>query len=240
MTPRTPIVFPIRFAAGAQAIQTTTRELSAEGVFVRSLQPPAPGTQVALRMYLPGHSEPDDALGVVRGVREHPESGFWAEFVTLDAEVSGRIHDLLQRRATAQKAGPATPIGAISLKRGAVPTPSDNEDKRRAFPRYQARFQVGWSTVQDFVLEYAANISVGGVFVQTENPPELDQIVTVSLSLPGSDTPVETKGVVVHRVTPEQAKEKNVVSGMGVQFLDSSDQFRGAIERAIDHILKHG
>jgi type IV pilus assembly protein PilZ len=230
--PRTPIVFPIRFAAGAQAIQTTTRELSAEGVFVRSLQPPEPGTQVALRMYLPGHGEADDALGVVRGVREHPESGFWAEFVTLDAEVSARIHELLQRRATAAKAGPATPIGAVKLKR--------SDDTRRAFPRYEARFQVGWSTVQDFVLEYAANISVGGVFVQTETPPELDQIVTVSLSLPGSGTPVETKGVIVHRVTREQADERNVVPGMGVQFLDSSDEFRGAIERAIDHILKHG
>jgi uncharacterized protein (TIGR02266 family) len=228
--PRTPIVFPIRFAAGAQAIQTTTRELSAEGVFVRSLQPPPPGTQVALRMYLPGHAEPDDALGVVRGVREHPESGFWAEFMALDAEVSSRIQELLQRRAKVAKSGPATPIGAVRLKR--------SED--RAFPRYQARFQVGWSTVQDFVLEYAANISVGGVFVQTENPAELDQIVTVSLSLPGSEMPVETKGVVVHRVTPEQAKEKSVVPGMGVQFLDSSDEFRGAIERAIDHILKHG
>jgi hypothetical protein len=64
--------------------------------------------------------------------------------------------------------------------------------------------------------------------------------VSVSLSLPGSDTPVETKGVVVHRVTPEQAKEKNVISGMGVQFVDSSDEFRGAVERAIDHILQHG
>jgi uncharacterized protein (TIGR02266 family) len=225
-------VFPIRFAAGAQAIQTTTRELSAEGVFVRSLQPPEPGTQVALRMYLPGHTEADDTTAVVRGVREHPESGFWAEFVSLDAEVGGRIQELLKRRANAAKAGPATRIGAISLKRG--------DDKRRAFPRYEARFQVGWSTVQDFVLEYAANISVGGVFVQTDNPPELDRIVTVSLKLPGSDSAVETKGVIVHRVTREEATEKGTISGMGVQFLDSSDEFRGAIERAIDHILKHG
>jgi uncharacterized protein (TIGR02266 family) len=120
----------------------------------------------------------------------------------------------------------------MSLKR--------EDDKRRAFPRYQARFQVGWSTVQDFVLEYAANISVGGVFVQTEGPPELDQIVTVSLRLPGSDAAVETKGVVVHRVSPEEAAEKGAAAGMGVQFLDASDQFRAAIERAIDHILKHG
>jgi hypothetical protein len=80
----------------------------------------------------------------------------------------------------------------------------------------------------------------GGVFVQTESPPELDQIVTVSLRLPGSDGAVETKGVVVHRVSPEEAAEKGAAAGMGVQFLDASDQFRAAIERAIDHILKHG
>jgi uncharacterized protein (TIGR02266 family) len=143
-----------------------------------------------------------------------------------------RIADLLQRRARAVEGGPATPIGAISLKR--------NDDARRAFPRYEARFQVGWSTVQDFVLEYAANISVGGVFVQTENPPDLDHVVTVSLRLPGSDGAVETKGVIVHRVTAAEAQHKGGTPGMGVQFLDASDHFRAAIERAIDHILKHG
>jgi uncharacterized protein (TIGR02266 family) len=228
--PRTPIVFPIRFAAGAQAIQTTTRELSAEGVFVRSLQPPQPGTQVAVRMYLPGHTEADDALAVVRGVREHPESGFWAEFVTLDADVSGRIHELLQRRANAAKAGPATPIGAVKLKR--------SEDARRAFPRYQARFQVGWSTVQDFVLEYAANISAGGVFIATESPPELHAVVTVTMELPDGGPPVDAKGRVVHRVSASEAKERKTAAGAGVQFIDSSDEFRERIDRAIEFILK--
>jgi uncharacterized protein (TIGR02266 family) len=166
----------------------------------------------------------------VRGVREHPESGFWAEFATLDAEVSARIHDLLQRRATAAKAGPATPIGTIALKRG--------EDKRRAFPRYQARFQVGWSTVQDFVLEYAANISAGGVFVETESPPELKSVVTVTLELPDGGAPVEAKGIVVHRVLPQDAKARHTAPGAGVQFVDSTDEFRERIDRAIEFILQ--
>ena len=111
---------------------------------------------------------------------------------------------------------------------------------RRAFPRHAARFQVGFSSNQEFVLEYAENISAGGVFVQTEQPMELESIVTVSLRLPGNEVPVEAKGVIVHCVSKEDAARIGKHAGIGVQFLDSSDEFREAIDKAIEHILKNG
>jgi type IV pilus assembly protein PilZ len=229
---RAPIVFPIRVAAGKSVVQTTTRELSVDGVFVCSLRPPKPGTRISLKLYLPGLLHPEEASAVVREWRSAPEGGYWAEFDRLPQALRDRITSLLERRARAAASGPPTPIGAVS----AAQRPLD--DPRRAFPRVETRFAVRFGTVQDFVLEYAANISAGGVFVQSENPPQLHSVVTVTLELPDGGKPVEAKGLVVHRVSPEEAKVRKTPPGAGVQFVDSSDEFRERIDRAIEFILR--
>ena len=95
-----------------------------------------------------------------------------------------------------------------------------------------------FATVQDFVLEYAANISAGGVFVHTENPPPLKTIVQVEMELPGSSTAVPARGIVVHRVTKEDARKRGTLPGVGVQFMDADDEFRRRIDAAIAHILE--
>jgi uncharacterized protein (TIGR02266 family) len=225
---RAPIVFPIRFAAGDTAVQTTTRELSESGVLVRCIEPPAAGTTVSMKLYLPGARE---ALHVDGVVREHAnageEPGFWADFVGAGDAHRTRIGELIARRT---RAAHAVPIGAVAVH--------PNEDPRRAFPRYNANFAVRFATVQDFVLEYAANISAGGVFVHTENPPPLKTIVQVEMELPGSDTAVPARGIVVHRVTTEDAKKLGTLPGVGVQFMDADDEFRKRIDAAIAHILE--
>ncbi len=229
---RAPIVFPIRVAAGPAVVQTTTREVSADGVFVCSLRPPKPGTQVSLKLYLPGGPQAEEAAAVVGEWRSAPEGGYWAEFVDPPQTLRDRIAGLLQRRARAAASGPPTPIGAMSLAQKPL------DDPRRAFPRVEARFGVRFGNVQDFVLEYAANISAGGVFVQTESPPELHAVVAVTMELPDGGKPVEATGVVVHRVSAQDAKARNTPPGAGVQFVDSSDEFRERIDRAIEFILK--
>jgi type IV pilus assembly protein PilZ len=225
---RAPIVFPIRFATRNAAVQTTTRELSREGVFVRCLEPPAAGTVIAMRLYLPGSAEGLQVSGVVRQVAQAGgETGFWAEFTELRPHEHGQISEVLARR---ERAADAKPIGAIAVQ--------PMEDPRRTFPRHNARFAVRFATVQDFVLEYAANISAGGVFVNTQSPPPLKTVVRVEMQLPGSDEAVPARGVVVHRVTAEEAEARGTVPGMGVQFVDADDRFRERIDAAIDHILK--
>jgi len=118
------------------------------------------------------------------------------------------------------------------------PSPCSLDDPRRAFPRYQTRFAVRFSTVQDFVLEYAANISAGGVFVHTEQPPPLKTVVSIEMQLPGSDMPVPAKGIVVHVISKEEAARRGALPGMGVQFAEANDEFRSRIDAAITHILK--
>jgi uncharacterized protein (TIGR02266 family) len=91
--------------------------------------------------------------------------------------------------------------------------------------------------VQDFVLEYAANISAGGVFVHTEDPPPLKTVVQVEMELPGGADPVPARGMIVHRVTKQEAEQRGTLAGVGVQFVDADDQFRQRIDAAIAHIL---
>jgi uncharacterized protein (TIGR02266 family) len=235
---RVPIVFPVRFEASGEAVQTTTREVGVEGVFVRSQKSPPEGTTLALRLYLPGNSEPDEVRARVVAVRPEPGGGFWAEFVDARAETIDHIKLLLTRRARAAQGASGKPIATLRLKAAPSAAPAPTAEARRAFQRHAARFQVGFSSNKAFVLEYAENISAGGVFVHTEQPPELDTIVTVSLHLPGNDIPVEAKAVIVHRVSKDEAAKLGKSPGMGVQFLDSSDEVREAIDRAIEHILK--
>jgi uncharacterized protein (TIGR02266 family) len=225
---RNPIVFPVRFATRNAAVQTTTREVSRTGVFVRCLEPPSMGTVIGMKLYLPGSAEAMEVEGVVREVAPAgAESGFWAEFNGMAPHQRAQVAELIARR---DRASVAKPIGAVAVQ------PFD--DPRRAFPRHAVRFAVRFATVQDFVLEYAANISAGGVFVQTENPLPLKTVVRVEMELPGSNELVPARGMVVHRVTAEEAKARGTLAGMGVQFLDADDTFRDHISAAIDHILK--
>ncbi len=224
---RAPIVFPIRFAAGTQAVQTTTRELGSTGVRVRCLTPPPVGTRVRMKLYLPGAPLEAEIDGVVRESSEGPrEAGFWAEFVDLGPAERARIDALLERKLRAPS---AMPIGVVSLQPASVDA--------RTFPRYSARFAVRFANVQEFVLQYAANISAGGVFVETDEPPAMDSVMRVAMELPGGGPPVEAQAVVVHRVTPQQARERNTPAGVGVQFIDADDKFRERIDFAIATIL---
>ena len=75
-------------------------------------------------------------------------------------------------------------------------------------------------------------------FVETENPPELRSVVTVTMELPDGGSPVEATGIVVHRVLPEDAKVRNTAPGAGVQFVEATDEFRDRIDHAIEFILK--
>jgi uncharacterized protein (TIGR02266 family) len=226
------IVFPIRFAWEGQAVQTTTQRLARDGVFIRCLSSPPVGSSIRMKLYLPGEPLAEELDGTVREASTAAkDSGFWVEFTRVSEAAQSRIGALLERK---ERASSSTPIGALTLQ----PAPAD--DPRRTFPRYPARFAVRLSNVQDFVLEYAANISAGGVFVETAVPPEMDAVIGISMELPGGGAPVEAKAVVVHRVTTAEAKARGVPAGVGVQFVGADDKFRERIDKAIETILKRG
>jgi len=205
-------VFPVRYVSEGMAVQSTSRQLSPLGIDVRSLSPPRVGSRVSMALYLPHASVPEVAIGrVSRAISGVPgEAGFWADFLVVDPQARLRISNLLSERDESESSN------------------------HRGFPRHPVKLAVRFRTSRDFVLEHASNISRGGIFIQTEDPPPLDTAVQVEVQLPDDPTPVTTNGVVVHR----QLAVGQKTPGAGVQFVDSSDSFRERIDRYMDSLLK--
>jgi type IV pilus assembly protein PilZ len=206
--PSRPYVVPVRFAVGAQILQATTVALGVDCAFVRCVVPPRGGERITLRFYLAG-DHPVQVTGTVRP-RTGRESGtgFWVDYLP-DKMAQSRI-----ARALGLVEEPARPMD------------------RRATPRYAARFAVRFGTVDEFRREYATNISAGGLFIRTEQPPAMDAVVDVVLELPGGE-PIQGKAMVVHRVTPEEASQRQVDPGIGVQFVHGDDRFRERIDQFV-------
>lgn len=208
----TPVVFPVRYVSGDQALQTTSRELSPQGIAVRALQPPKVGSRVSMALYLPEMTVPEVAIGrVARANSRTPaEAGFWADFILVDPAARRHIGDLLAARVRQ--------------------SPPDH----RTFSRHPVQLNVRLRTALEFVHEHAVNLSRGGVFVRSDDPPALDTPVEVELELPDGGEVARSKGIVVHRVLPGGAKE----AGAGVQFVDGSDAFRVRVDRYLATLLK--
>jgi uncharacterized protein (TIGR02266 family) len=211
-----PMVFPVRYVSEGAAIQTTSRGLSGEGIGLRSLVPPRLGARVSLALYLPGNPKPEVAVGVVAAsARDRPvPAGFWVQFTAIDTAARERITALVVEKARRSR---------------------EMRDAR-GFQRFHTQFTVRFRTAREFVREHAQNISRGGVFIQTATPPQLDEVITVQLELPDGGTPATTSGLVMHRVTPEEAEKQGIIPGIGVQFLEADDRFRERIDGYVEQL----
>ena len=110
------IVLPVRFAVETRAVQTTTRELSEDGVFVRCLEPPGVGAQVMLKLYLPGFSSAAEFVGLVREAdAAAATAGFWADFVSASHDAHERLLQILRPEPAPKKGAPVGPVPLGSL-----------------------------------------------------------------------------------------------------------------------------
>jgi uncharacterized protein (TIGR02266 family) len=209
--PSASYVFPVRYVSEGVAVQTTSRELSPLGIMVRSLAPPQVGARVSMALYLPNAGIPEVAIGRVARARSETvaESGFWADFIVVDPQARMRISTLLAES-------------------------DENQDQHRTFPRLPVRLEVRFRTASEFVHQHALNLSRGGVFIQSDDPPPVDTVVEVELHVPDAGPPVTTSGIVVHRQLAAGGKQ----AGVGVQFVDASDAFRERIDKYMESLAK--
>lgn len=82
------MVFPVRFVAEGQTVQSTSRDLDEGSVFVRCVEPPERGERVVLRLYLPGIAAGDS---LEAAVTETSSEGFRASFTDLSEEARQQI-----------------------------------------------------------------------------------------------------------------------------------------------------
>jgi uncharacterized protein (TIGR02266 family) len=212
-----PIVVPVRFSGGGVTMQSTTSRMGPEGVFVRGLVSPRVGVEITLLLSLPGERVPLQLAGTVAEVvpsgTAGKEAGFWVRFKALEAGLRRNLDSLLARRRAVQ--------------------PTSQPVERRTFARAPARFSIRWSSKREFLAAYAENISRGGVFMATENPPPLREVIELQLDLPDGEPPARTQAEVVQRTTVEEARASGRVAGAGMQFIGADDEFRRRLDACI-------
>jgi Tfp pilus assembly protein PilZ len=95
-----------------------------------------------------------------------------------------------------------------------------------------ARIQVEFSTENSFRSEFASNIANGGIFVATDRPLDVREVVVVSLCLTFCDERVDLEGEVVHCVSEEMAGA-GATRGVAVQFDLSAGELRDRFEKIV-------
>jgi uncharacterized protein (TIGR02266 family) len=99
-------------------------------------------------------------------------------------------------------------------------------NERRAQDRHPIRLQVEYECLEDFLTDYSANLSVGGMFIETARPLPLGTRFRLRFTLPGFDAPVDSEAEV--RWVLDEDLGGPLPRGMGVRFkgMDPSLQAR--------------
>ncbi|HEX9899910.1 MAG TPA: TIGR02266 family protein [Candidatus Methylomirabilis sp.] len=96
--------------------------------------------------------------------------------------------------------------------------------ERRGEPRVEVDVEVHYRTAQEFVSAYARNVSGGGIFVRTQHPLALNQVVRVRFTLPGITHKFECNGTVVWANPP--SSRSALPAGMGIKLEDLDPEAR--------------
>ncbi len=91
---------------------------------------------------------------------------------------------------------------------------SKNIENRRNL-RKPVALKICYETMDQFFIDYASNISMGGVFIRSQKPLPVGTRLKVKFNLPNLEQTIETSGIIVHMVRPS-----NNMHGMGLHFDD--------------------
>lgn len=104
-------------------------------------------------------------------------------------------------------------------------------DERRSHQRIPIKLPVEYKSLSDFFVDYALDISHGGMFVATEQAFDLGTPVSVRFNLPDAPGSFEATGVVVRY-------GKKPAEGVGINFDPLSENARAVIERLWEKKMK--
>lgn len=109
--------------------------------------------------------------------------------------------------------------------------------ERRAYDRAPLNLLVQFrlQDMDQFMREYAVNISMGGMFIRTEQPHAKGSFIYLQFSLADGKRLIEGLGKVVHVNPPTHASP-----GMGVEFVNMDDGSRSLIQEIVQERLGRG
>ena len=108
-------------------------------------------------------------------------------------------------------------------------TVSENDANKRRHERVPLSLlvQYRFNTVQDFLSEYAVNMSTGGMYIKTDGPREIGELIYFQFVLMGGDKLIEGLG----RVTWSSGDPKS--SGVGIEFVNMDDESMDLIRQIV-------
>lgn len=99
---------------------------------------------------------------------------------------------------------------------------------RERDPRYRVHLEVRFAVARDFVVEYAENLSKGGLFVRGAHTLQPLEDVTIQVELPGAGA-FEITGRVAHILDAATAEKVGRKPGAGLQIVDTPPGFEDAL-----------
>ncbi len=109
------------------------------------------------------------------------------------------------------------------------------ETERRRSPRIPIRIQIEYETPEGFFQDYMRNLSLGGIFIETQRPLPVHTRLKVQFRLPDMNVPIMADGVVVHTLRVGRSKAPG--GGMGIRFSDVDRHGRELLE---EYLKRHG
>jgi uncharacterized protein (TIGR02266 family) len=91
-----------------------------------------------------------------------------------------------------------------------------------------------FSSVEDFMAKWASDLSMGGLFLRTDQPREEGAMIYLQFELENGDKLIEGLGRVVRSQPPEDGR----VAGMGIEFVNFDDDSLSLIEDIVTQRLK--
>lgn len=101
--------------------------------------------------------------------------------------------------------------------------------ERRNSERVGIVARVDYKTVDDLFSEFAHNVNEGGLFIETDEPPELGTAIALEFQIPETEAPIQVMGRVV-RTSDGLGGEP---PGMGIQFENLDARARTTINALV-------
>jgi len=104
------------------------------------------------------------------------------------------------------------------------------EEKRQACPRIATNIRIAFQDSGAPVSSYILNLSSGGIFIKTDDPPPVDSTVSLRFHLPGDLEPINIEG----RVVWIKQTGNSFPSGMGIEFTEISPLHKQKIHAFVE------
>lgn len=110
--------------------------------------------------------------------------------------------------------------------------------EKRKHERITCQMLINYGTEDSFKSDYIANISGGGIFIQTTSPIKLGSKIMLRLAFPNIPRLIEVEGKVVW--INEYIEGGTSTPGMGIQFMNLSDEDQTFVMNFIHNEKKEG